>query len=98
VLYRAAGYAEALEVLKWTADHHQDSLQDFDLVFLAMTHLLLGHKLEVRSFLGRAIQWNPTQQHALESLSSEIKRYCIEAEALIARTANELPTNVFDKE
>ena len=94
-LYRAGKYAEAISVLERSLTAGSGVFDAFDLFFLAMAHQQLGHRTEARGCYDRAVRWLGTHKSLSESNTNELAAFRAEAEAVLARSADDLPADVF---
>jgi hypothetical protein len=74
---------------------HHGQYDVFSLFFLAMAHHRLGHRTDARDGYDRAVRWVGEQKNLDERNARELAEFKIEAAALIAGLAGELPDDVF---
>jgi tetratricopeptide (TPR) repeat protein len=97
-LYRAGHHAEAVPVLERSLAAGHGQADAFDLFFLAMAHFKLGQISQARADYDRAVRWRrghpnspqPGWNEELDTFQAEV-----EAEAVLAGPASELPDDVF---
>src|SRR5262249_2687559 len=94
-LYRAARYAEAVPVLKWSLAAGQGQTDAFDLFFLAMSRHRLGDAAAARADFDRAVRWLDAHPNLEARWPAELKSFRAEAEAVLAGPPGELPADVF---
>jgi tetratricopeptide (TPR) repeat protein len=94
-LYRAGQYAEAISVLERSRAAGKGENDAFDLFFLAMAHHQLGHRQEARGCYDQAVRWLGAQKSRSDSDTNELAAFRAEAEAVLARSADDLPADVF---
>ena len=94
-LYRAARYAEAVEVLERSLAASRGEADAFDLFFLAMARQKLGHVARARAEFDRAIRWRRERPRQPPQWTRELDAFQAEAEATLAGPPGELPADVF---
>ena len=95
VLFRAGKYAEAVTTLEKSLKAGKGKYDGFDLFFLAMAHHRLGHRVDARRCLDRAIDWANHASSLEATLTTELAAFRAEAEAILAGPIGELPDDVF---
>ena len=94
-LYRTGQYAEAISVLDRSLAAGKGKLAAFDLFFLAMAHHQLGHQREARGHYDQAVRWLEAQKDLSALHTNELAAFRAEAEAVLGRSADDLPDQVF---
>ncbi len=94
-LYRAGQYVEAISVLERSLAARKGDSDAFDLFFLAMAHHQLGHRQEARGCYEQAVRWLGAQKGLSDMHTNELAAFKAEAEAVLARSADVLPADVF---
>ena len=94
-LYRAGQFAEAISVLAQSRAAGKGDVDAFDLFFLAMAHHQLGHRPEARGCYDQAVRWLGAQKSLSDMYTNELAAFKAEAEAVLARSADVLPADVF---
>jgi serine/threonine protein kinase/WD40 repeat protein/Flp pilus assembly protein TadD len=95
VLFRAGKYAEAVTTLEKSLEAGKGQFDGFDLFFLAMAHHRLGHRVDARRCLDRAIDWASHASSLRANETKELAAFRAEAEAVLAGPIGELPDDVF---
>ncbi len=95
VLFRAGKYAEAVTTLEKSLAAGKGRYDGFDLFFLAMAHHRLGHRVDARRRLDRAIDWASHASSLTSNETKELAAFRSEAEAVLAGPIGELPDDVF---
>jgi tetratricopeptide (TPR) repeat protein len=94
-LYRAGRYAEAIPTLEKSLAAGLGRSDGFDLFFLAMAHHRLGHREQAGACYEQALLWLRDRRNLTEQELQELTAFRAEAEAVLACSEGELPTNVF---
>ncbi len=94
-LYRAGKFGEAVSTLEESLRAGNGEFDAFDLFFLAMAHHRLGHRAIAHDCYDRAVRWVSKRKILDESYARELAEFKIEAAAVIAGPAVELPDDVF---
>jgi tetratricopeptide (TPR) repeat protein len=94
-LYRAGKFADSIETLQKSLAAGKGQLEAFDLFFLAMAHHRLGHREAARGCYDRAVRWLGEQKGINQQYVKDLAGFRGEAEALLARPADELPADLF---
>jgi hypothetical protein len=94
-LYRAGRYAEAIATLEKSLAAGLGRSDGFDLFFLSMAHHRLGHRELAGACYKQAVLWLCDRRNLTEQELQELTAFRAEAEAVLACSECELPTNVF---
>jgi len=95
VLFRAGKYADVVPTLEKSLEAGKGQYDGFDLFFLAMAHHRLGHRVDARRCLDRAIDWASHASSLRANETKELAAFRAEAEAVLAGPIGELPDDVF---
>ncbi len=94
-LYHARHYTEAIQTLERNLVASLGELDGFDLFYLSMAHHRQGRREQARACFDRAVRWVEGQKLVALNWVRELAELRVEAEAVLAGPAGELPDDVF---